>query len=149
MFNPAGWLLISILTISNVEVPEDGHIQWYFSSVKQDKSECNLEFTATIDHGWHLYSQSIEDGGPKPTTFKFDMRDDVRLLGKVVEIGERRIVYDSTFMMDVAWYEDKVMFTQRVKCRPDVKVTGEISYSVCSEERCIPGTVRFSIDTRE
>ena len=145
----ASWLLISILTITNVKEPEDGHIRWHFSSVKQHKSEWRLEFAASIDSGWHLYSQSIEDGGPMPTSFKFDVDRNVRLLGESVENGERRIVYDSTFMMDVAWYEEKVVFTQRVKSRMNIKVTGEISYSVCSEERCVPGTVRFSIDTRE
>jgi hypothetical protein len=142
MFTPAGWLLVLLFT----SAPADGHIRWDFSSVKQSKSEWKLVFSAKVDKGWHLYSQNLEEDGPMPTVFKFATDDKFKLLGNVNEAGVAKTVYDSTFMMNVVWYESEVLFTQRVKVKSDVKVTGEINYSVCSEERCIPGTVRFSID---
>jgi thiol:disulfide interchange protein DsbD len=142
MFTPAGWLLVLLLA----NTPEDGHIRWKFSSVKTSRSESQLVFTATVDKGWHLYSQYLEEGGPMPTSFEFVKDEKYKLLGKVNEAGAAKTVFDSTFVMNVVWYEDEVMFTQRVKVKSNVKVAGEIDYSVCSEERCIPGTVRFSID---
>jgi len=151
MFAP-GWLLVSLLALFNVESPcpsgkfEDGHVRWNFSSVKRSKSEWDLLFTAKVDRGWHLYSQNLDEGGPMPTTFRFSKDESVKLLGKVKETGVAQTVYDSTFMMNVDWYENEVVFTQRVKVKADVRVTGEINYSVCSEERCIPGTVTFNID---
>jgi len=149
MIYPAGWFLISLLTLSNVADPEVGHIQWQFSSLQQSSTEWELAFTAKIDRGWHLYSQSIEEGGPMPTSFEFDEGDGFELLGNVTEAGEAKQVFDSIFVMNVVWYETEVVFTQRVKAKSDVSVSGKVSYSVCSEERCIPGSTRFAISLKK
>lgn len=153
MIYPVGWLLISFLTFANVDAPayragrsENGHIQWHFSSVKQSRSEWKLVFTAEVDRGWHLYSQSMEPGGPMPTSFEFEKGDGFRLLGNVMEAGNAKHVYDSTFMMNVVWYEGRVVFTQRVKTKSKVEVAGEIKYSVCSDDKCIPGNMKFILD---
>jgi thiol:disulfide interchange protein DsbD len=144
MIHPGSWLLIIVLSFGNAH--ENGHIQWRFSSVKQSGSEWKLLFTAVVDRGWHLYSQSIEQGGPMPTSIVFDKSDRYKLVGKTMERGDLRKSYDSTFMMDVAWYEGRVVFSQRVKARLKTSVEGQITYSVCSDETCIPGEVRFRID---
>jgi len=81
-----------------------------------------------------------------PTTIMFDRNTSYKLVGKTTESGEMKKSYDSTFMMDVTWYEGHVVFSQRVKVKAKTKVTGRISYSVCSEETCIPGEVRFNLD---
>lgn len=140
------WLLMIALSFDGGDVYEDGHIQWRFSSIEQSGSEWKLLFTATVDRGWHLYSQSIEEGGPMPTLVRFDKVNNYKLVGKVRERGDVRSSYDSTFMMNVSWYEGQVVFSQRVRVRSKTKVTGEIAYSVCSDHTCIPGEVRFSIE---
>ena len=81
-----------------------------------------------------------------PTSIVFDKSDRYKLVGKTMERGDLRKSYDSTFMMDVAWYEGRVVFSQRVKARLKTSVEGQITYSVCSDETCIPGEVRFRID---
>ncbi|MEI9917324.1 MAG: protein-disulfide reductase DsbD domain-containing protein [Bacteroidota bacterium] len=124
---------------------EDGHIRWRFSSIQKSGSEWKLLMTATVDRGWHVYSQSIEEGGPMPTSVVFDKDAGYKLVGKTIESGDVKKSYDSTFMMDVALYEDKVVFSQRVKVRSKMKITGQVSYSVCSEQTCVPGETRFSI----
>jgi hypothetical protein len=146
MMHSGIWLLMIALAFGGGNKYEDGHIQWRFSSIEQSGSEWKLLFTAVVDRGWHLYSQSIEEGGPMPTSIIFDKADGYKLVGKMSEHGDVRKSYDSTFMMDVAWYEGHVVFSQRVKARSKTNVTGEITYSVCSEEMCIPGEVRFSIE---
>jgi len=140
------WLLMIALSFDSGDVYEDGHIQWRFSSIEQSGSEWKLLFTATVDRGWHLYSQSIEEGGPMPTLVRFDKVNNYKLVGKVREHGDVRSSYDSTFMMNASWYEGQVVFSQRVRVRPKTAVTGEIGYSVCSDQTCIPGEVRFSIE---
>jgi thiol:disulfide interchange protein DsbD len=146
-----GWLLMMLVAFGpsdrvsiEVQAPLDDHIEWHFSS-EQSGSEWKLLFTATIDRGWHLYSQSMEDGGPMPTEFTFVRGEGYRLLGKVMETGDVVKSYDSTFVMDVAWYEKQVLFTQRVKAKSKVDVEGEIKYSVCSKEVCVPGSVKFKL----
>ena len=146
MIHPGNWLLTIVLSLGGYNAYEDGHIQWRFSSIEQSGSEWKLLFTAVVDRGWHLYSQSIEEGGPMPTTILFDESKDYKLVGKPGERGDLKKAYDSTFMMEVAWYEGQVVFSQRVKVRSKTKIKGEITYSVCSQETCIPGEMRFSID---
>ena len=81
-----------------------------------------------------------------PTSFEFEKSDGFRLLGDVSEAGNSKHVYDSTFMMNVVWYEGQVDFTQRVKAKSKVEVAGEIKYSVCSDDKCIPGNLKFRVD---
>lgn len=145
MIYPGSWLLTIALSFGS-NARADGHIQWRFSSIEQSGSEWKLLFTATVDRGWHLYSHTMKDGGPMPTSIAFDKATGYKLIGKMSECGDVKRSYDSTFMMDVEWYEGHVVFSQCVKARSKTKVTGEITYSVCSEQTCIPGEVRFSID---
>lgn len=146
MIHPGSWLLMIALSLGGGSEYEDGHIQWRFSSIEQSGSEWKLLFTAVVDRGWHLYSQSIEEGGPMPTSIVFEKSTNYKLVGEMSEHGVVKKSYDSTFMMEVAWYEGQVVFSQRVKARSKARVTGEIRYSVCSEEMCIPGEIRFSIE---
>jgi thiol:disulfide interchange protein DsbD len=142
-----GWLLMILMTFGHGGhvAQRDDHIEWRFSSVEQSGSDWKLQFTATIDRGWHLYSQSLEPGGPMPTEFAFERGDGYRLSGEVIETGDVKKSYDSTFMVDVAWYEKQVVFTQHVKAKSKGEVRGEIRYSVCSEEMCVPGAVKFKL----
>lgn len=158
MYFRAGWLVIAMLAFGNAGAQpagEDDHIRWQFSSLRQSDSVWKLLFTAVIDPGWHLYSQSTPRGGPMPVVFEFSKAGGFRLVGSVREVGMMKKGFDEVFMVDVKWYEGNVVFTQEVKVSGGGgkngrggkgKVTGEISYSVCSGEMCMPGNVRFSLD---
>lgn len=139
-------MAVLLLAFADARGQEDGHVNWHFSSLKQSDSEWKLVLPASIDRGWHLYSQSTEQGGPMPTTFVFDKPEGFRLTGKVREMGDLRKGYDSTFMVNVSFYEQSVSFIQTVKVKSKGVVKGEINYAVCSEEMCIPGSVRFSLN---
>jgi hypothetical protein len=145
MSYPAVWLLALLVSAGNAGVKENEHIRWHFSSLAQSGSEWKLLFAADVDRGWHLYSQFTPEGGPLPTSFEFD-GEGYKLLRRTIEAGDLKKAYDSTFMVNVKWYEGEVIFSQRVKVRSKTKVSGVIRYSVCSGEVCIPGAVRFSLD---
>ena len=40
---------------------------------------------ATIDDGWHLYSQTVKEGGPVKTTIAFPASKAYTLVGKTIE----------------------------------------------------------------
>lgn len=147
----ACWLAIFISAsgFAGAQTTGDGeHISWRFSSLKQSESEWKLLFTAVIEPGWHLYSQSTPAGGPMPVSFDFAKGDGFRLSGDVKEAGSLKRSYDPVFMIDVLWYESNVVFTQVVRMTRKGnggKVTGEINYSVCSGEMCMPGSIGFSL----
>ena len=64
-------------------------VSWTFSSKKIDDKTYELHMTASIQDGWHLYSQvQPEDAIAIPTGFKINNNPLVQLDGKVKEIGK-------------------------------------------------------------
>ena len=61
------FLLMSVLSFAQIFNP----VEWDFSYKRLSDNEIELQFKATIDEGWHVYSQFIEDDGPVPTELIF------------------------------------------------------------------------------
>lgn len=122
-------------------------VKWSYSAEKINEREAELLITAKIEKGWHLYSQFIDDGGPIPTSFKFNSSPDYTLIGKVSESPKAVKAYDKNFDMDIAWHKTQVVFKQRINLnKPIDKVSGVLEFMVCNDERCLPPTeVEFEI----
>ena len=113
-------------------------VKWTFSSANKGK-EAELVFSATIDKGWHLYSQFIEDGGPIPTAFVFEPGEGYELVGTASE-GKATEYYDPNFEMDLKYFSTKAEFKQKIKFKGTANVTinGFVEFMVCDDERCLP-----------
>lgn len=122
-------------------------IKWQISSISVSDSEVQLIFTASLKEGWHIYSQSIGEGGPLPTTFSFTSSEIYSRIGVVEEFGTPVKVYDSTFMMDITWFSDIIVFKQKIALhQPSAIVNGKIEFMVCTDETCLPpNTQSFSL----
>lgn len=110
--------------------------------VKWDYSIENNEFvfTATIEEGWHVYSQNNPpDDGPIPTSFNFDANDKLELIGKPTE-GKPHKEFDPNFQIELAFFSDKAVFRQKAKALGDTpfKVKGFLEYMVCDDKMCLP-----------
>ncbi len=113
-------------------------VEWSFKAERISQSEAKLVFTATIDEGWHLYSQNIEDGGPIPTSFTFQELGSAKLKGAVAE-GEGHTEMDPNFEMVVKYFSDKADFVQLVSVGASATtIKGELEFMVCNDERCLP-----------
>ncbi|WP_267298415.1 protein-disulfide reductase DsbD family protein [Parachryseolinea silvisoli] len=125
-------------------------VKWSFVSVPGKGSEATLMITATLEDGWHIYSQYIEEGGPLPTTISFSASQDYTLVDKVKEEGMAVKSYDKTFMMDIVWYARSVVFSQKVKLHtPLTIIQGKVEFMVCTEEMCLPPEViSFNLETK-
>ena len=123
-------------------------VRWSTSWTKVCGQEAELVFTATIDPGWYVYSQFLEDGGPIPTSFQFKAGAHFQLLGKAKEEGKRKEGFDEIFGMNVVKFSGTVNFRQRVKVLdPQAPVTGYLEYMTCDNEQCLPPTEEdFSFD---
>lgn len=121
-------------------------VKWAYSAKKISKTEAIVAIKATIDEGWHLYSQYMADGGPVKTTFTFTPSKAYKLNGKTVE-PKPVTKFEKTFDMNVSYFEKTAIFTQKVKitgANPVVK--GTVEYMVCDDSQCLPPeTVDFSI----
>ena len=97
---------------------------------------------ATIEKGWHLYSQYIADGGPIKTSFTFANSDEYELIGKVTE-GKATEYYDKNFEMQLAYFSNEATFRQKVKLKTNkaLKIYGGVEFMVCDDEKCLPPTL--------
>ena len=132
-------LLIALFvsTISFV-VAQDNPVHFKLSSKKVTDCEYDLQFVASIDQPWHMYSLSPVKDGPNPTVFIFTKSADYELVGKTKESNPIK-EFDKVFEMNVQYFERTATFTQRVKLKTDKKITiqGKYEYQACTEEKCI------------
>jgi len=128
-------VLIPLSGISQIYDPVD----WKFSQKELSNNEFEVSFSATIEDGWHLYSQHLpSEDGPIATAFYFDDNKNVELLGEVVE-PKPIIEYDPNFDMELNFFAKKVTFKQKVKVtNGEGLVKGELEFMVCNEKMCLP-----------
>lgn len=134
--------LIAVFSFSLAQVNAQVYdpVDWAFEVLEISDSEVELVFKATIEEGWHVYSQDLpSDEGPIATYFDFKTSDDYSLSGKVKE-GKFITEYDPNFEMDLNYFKDEAVFKQRIKRKSDKKfnVKGELTFMVCNEEMCLP-----------
>src|ERR1700712_4058859 len=91
-------------------------VKWSYGFKKLGKGEAMIFMKATIDEGWHLYSQTVKDGGPIKTTFTFPASTAYTVAGKTVE-PTPITRNEKVFNMDVSFFEHSVVFQQKVKLK--------------------------------
>jgi thiol:disulfide interchange protein len=113
-------------------------VKWSYR-VEQKGQEATLIFKATVDKGWHVYSQFIPDGGPIPTSFTFTPDNNFTLIGKVSEPkGEE--IFDSNFDMKLKYFENTAEFKQKIKLTSNkaFKLKGVVESMACNDKNCTP-----------
>ncbi|MEO8567483.1 MAG: protein-disulfide reductase DsbD domain-containing protein [Ginsengibacter sp.] len=123
-------------------------VDWTVTSKKINDKVYEVHLIATINKGWHIYSQNTPDGGPVPTTITFTKNPLLDLDGKVKESGKLEQRHEEIFGVDVKQFSDKVEFIQVIKLKTRVKTSAKISveYMVCNDRQCLPPvTKNFSI----
>ncbi|MES2567586.1 MAG: cytochrome c biogenesis protein CcdA [Bacteroidota bacterium] len=118
---------------------QDAPVHFKFSTKKISSCEYDLQFIASIDDGWHMYSlvRDSEDG-PNPTVFTFTKSSDYELIGKPTESKPVK-EFDKVFEMNVRYFNRTATFTQRVKLKTDknISVKGKYEFQACTDEKCI------------
>ncbi len=116
-------------------------IKWSTEVIKLADDEYQLISRAALEPGWHLYSQDVPDDGPVPTSFQYNNYESgFRLIGKTSEEAGS-IVQDPVFMMEIKYFENTVVFEQRIQLLGrQTKVEATVEFMVCDDERCLPPT---------
>lgn len=117
-------------------------VSWAFAARKLDATTYEVTLTATLEEGWHLYSQTTPSGGPVPTSITFSKNPLLTLQGKPKEVGRLEQRHEPLFGVEVKQYSDKVVFVQKVALKGKAKtaVSGAVEYMSCNEEMCLPPT---------
>jgi len=124
-------------------------VKWTFDAKKIADGSYEVRLTATIDAGWHIYSQNTPDGGPIPTNITFTKNPLILSEGKVKEIGKLEKKHEPIFGVDVKQYSNKVDFVQTFKLKGKVKtaIAGSVEFMVCNDSQCLPPSIKkFSLE---
>ncbi|WP_242118341.1 protein-disulfide reductase DsbD family protein [Aestuariivivens sediminicola] len=144
-------LLFGMLTLFKVSAQIVEPVTWTTSVEKISDSEYYLVSTATIDKGWHLYSQDVPEGGPIPTTFSYDDQGGKITLSGNTSEEEGHTVNDPVFEMEIKFFEDKANFKQKITLNESVvAVEGMVEFMVCDDTKCLPPTevdLTFDLNT--
>jgi thiol:disulfide interchange protein DsbD len=143
-------LIVSFLFFTSISYGQQlSPVSWAFTSKKLSDNVYELQLIATIQTGWHLYSQvQPSDAVAQPTSFNFSKNPLVDLEGKVKEIGKLEKYKDKALDISANQYSQKVTFVQKVKVKGKVKtnVSGKLEFQTCDDKKCLPPKkVNFSI----
>jgi thiol:disulfide interchange protein DsbD len=143
------FVILSVLTVGLVSAQTVNPVSWSFASKKVKDNVYEIQMIATIQPGWHLYSQTQpEDAVAQPTSFTFNKNPLLDFDGKVKEQGKMVKFKDEKLGVSANQYSDKVVFVQRVKVKGKAKtnVTGKLEFQTCTDQKCLPPkTVNLSI----
>ena len=140
-------VISSITGFAQVEKP----VKWNFTTKKISNDTYEVHLTATIQTGWHIYSQSTPDGGPTPTTISFSKNPFISPEGTIKELGKLEQHHEKLFGVDVRQFSNKVVFVQTIKLKSTVKTAlkGTIEFMACNDKQCLPpGTTEFSVSIK-
>jgi len=128
-------LMMSIGAKAQVEA----HVKWSYVAKKTSPTEAVLFLKATMDDKWHIYSQTVKEGGPVKTSFTFTPSKEYTLVGKTIE-PTPITKYEKVFGMNVGYFEKTVIFQQKVKLKSaNVKaIAGKLEFMTCNDQKCLP-----------
>ena len=139
------WLCLFLWsTILSAQIDEP--VEWQTKVEKIKQNIFVLTFEADIANKWHLYSQFSDPDGALPTEFIFTKNETFKILGPVEE-SQPVIAFDEVFEMDLTYFNDRALFTQKIELLdPNLNlIEVELNYQACDDALCIFRSKKFNI----
>jgi Disulphide bond corrector protein DsbC len=135
--------------IISVKVNAQNPVHWTFTAEKVGENVYNVHCTATLDEGWHVYSQNQPKSAIcQPTRIEWVANPFLNYTGKAKETGAVEHFSDPASGIKANQYRGKVDFVQTVKLKAAVKtdLSGKLTFQACTDEMCLPAkTVPFDL----
>ena len=132
------FLLLAILAFVNGNSQIKKPVKWTSKTEKISDTEFNLVMNATIEQGWHMYSQYTPEDGPLPlvVTVK-DQKGNFELVGKTKESPYKK-EFNKDFGVEEFYFEGKATLAQRVKItNPKTsKIVINLDFQAC-QNQCV------------
>ncbi|TAL60363.1 MAG: thiol:disulfide interchange protein, partial [Bacteroidetes bacterium] len=114
-------------------------VTWDFSFEKKGDKLYELIFTASIAEHSHIYSMDIPEGGPIPTSFRFDTIPGFNLKGSTFEVTKPVELLDEAFGIKIKTFSNKAEFRQKITAvGSSFTVTGAVNFMACNNVTCSP-----------
>ncbi|MBR3030540.1 MAG: thioredoxin family protein [Bacteroidales bacterium] len=114
-------------------------VTWSATSSKVQDGLYNVEVTAVIPSGWHIYDLEDYEGGPNPTVITFNLPKGAELAGEM-QVSKEPVRYqDDIFEMEIGYWDGVVTFTQPVAYNGKAaKATIDLEWMMCNDTSCSP-----------
>jgi len=124
-------------------------VTWSYGAKKISATEAVVFLKATIEDGWHVYSQFVKEGGPIKTSFTFNPSGSYSLIGKTMEPKPIKRM-EKVFGMEVGYFEKSVIFQQKIRIKKgQAVIKGTLEYMTCNDQKCLPpSSEQFSIPVK-
>ncbi len=108
----------------------------------ENKDNLVVSYTATIDVGWHVYDQNLQEGGPVSTQFVIEGNDNLTAVGSAKSQQKPVEKFEDMFQMNLRWFEKEVTFQQtfHIKNSNGYRLKGYVEYMACDNSNCLPPT---------
>ncbi|MBF4464976.1 protein-disulfide reductase DsbD [Flavobacterium sp. LC2016-12] len=129
------FLFVSLFSSAQKASP----VKWSASVERISETEYKLTAKATIEKGWHLYSQNATEEGPVPTSFIFDDNGGAfKIMGNTSE-EEGLTTLDPVFKKTVTYFENNAVFEQKIEVlNKKNSLTATIEFMAGNAEKCLP-----------
>jgi thiol:disulfide interchange protein DsbD len=139
-------IIILSATVGNAQL---NPVTWSFTAQKTADKTYEVHMRATIQQGWHLYSQTQpENAIAIPTSFTVNNNPLLTLNGKIKEVGKIEKFHDAKLDISANQYSNTVDFVQTVKlkAKAQTNLSGSVEFQTCDDKKCLPPkTVTFSV----
>lgn len=134
-------LFFALLTICLGQAQILEPVKWSTSVEKVSDTEYKLISKATIEKGWHLYSQNVPEEGPIPTSFVYDESEGAFKFIDNTSEENGQTIDDPVFQMKIKFFEKSATFIQKVEVLGDAStVNGFVEFMACDDSKCLPPT---------
>lgn len=125
-------------------------VQWSFEWRKLSEKEFEIQFHAEIEDKWHLYTQTVPEDGPIPTSFTFEKHEGFEFVGDVKE-SESITAYEEVLGDTLSFFTEKATFTQSVRKTGNANlISGFLEFMVCDDKKCLPPEmIDFTFDLNQ
>jgi len=139
------FLLVSVLSFAQ----SGTKVKWDYTVKKISDKKYEVRMIATIQPGWHLYSQKQSaDAIALPTKISFAKNPLITVSGAVKEVGKVTDAFDKATQSRSRFYSNKVEFVQIVTLKSNIKtsIVGDVEFMVCDDRQCLPpDKTKFSV----
>jgi thiol:disulfide interchange protein DsbD len=127
-------LILSTNVFSQIHDP----VKWSTSVKSVSETEYELIVKADIEGEWHLYSQTVPEDGPIPTSFVFEGNANYLKKGNTKE-DKGHVINDPVFNMQIKYFGENATFKQRIKLKSKApfKINAVVEYMVCNDRQCL------------
>lgn len=112
-------------------------VKWTYATKVLKDNVVEIQITANVEKGWHLYSQYNTEGITQQTVFTYEPSSKYELIGKTTEPAY--IEFTDEFGTDRYFEKSPVVFKQKIKVlsEKDFVIEAIVDAQACIEGKCV------------